>query len=315
MTLPTVGSRYGYATYGWRTAEVGGTYFNISDFLLFLDAIGITSTHRFVNENGTLINIRFPEVDTDLIQFGNPTGDQTSAGGRVQIQRLNNSVGTNPFFSQLSAHTYVTRTQLLDVRSIAAQALNNAASGYFYACADNKGIAMFAATNTGLSTYNGQTSFHYIGYCEDPASVAYFGNNDSYPLDYVASGPNSESFNGNVSFRRIKDIMLPGASNGTQSHQPVVVIRSIDCVTPTPDANTTDLMFRDDGLTDYGTDYPLGKARPFLLYSNQNLAVNSLVRVISDPPTPEDHFHIVVSSVSDGGCILMPIITENHSLP
>jgi hypothetical protein len=286
------------------------------DFLLFLDAIGITSTHRFVIANGTLINLRFPEVDTDLIQLGSPTEDPTSAGGRVSIQRPNNSVGHNPFFWHLSAHTYATRTQLLDVRSIAAQAPFNAAFGYFYACADNKGIAMFAATNTGLSTYSGQTSFHYFGYCEDPASVAYFGNNGRYPLDYVVAGPDSESFNGNNPFRRIKDMILPGTSNGTQSHQPVVAIESINCATPTPGANVTDLMFRDDGFTDYGTNYPLGRARPFLLFSNQNLAVNSLVRIINEEePTPEDHFHIVVSSVSGGGSILMPIITENYTLP
>lgn len=56
MTLPIVGSRYGFATYGWRTSEVGGTLFNVPDFLLFLDAIGITSEHRAVDEYGTLIN-------------------------------------------------------------------------------------------------------------------------------------------------------------------------------------------------------------------------------------------------------------------
>jgi hypothetical protein len=44
--------------------------------------------------------------------------------------------------------------------------------------------------------------------------------------------------------------------------------------------------------------------------------VNSLVRVINEEePTPEDHFHIVVSAVTGGGSILMPIITENYSLP
>jgi hypothetical protein len=75
-------------------------------------------------------------------------------------------------------------------------------------------------------------------------------------------------------------------------------------------------MFRDAGPSDYGINYPLGRARPFLLYSNQNLAVNSLVRVLNEEePTPEDHFHIVVSSVTGGGSILMPIITENYTLP
>jgi hypothetical protein len=308
MTLPVVGSRYGFATYGWRTSEVGGAYFNMPDFLLFLDAIGITSTHRFVSADGTLINLRFPEVDTDLIQLGNVTESINDGRYRVSMVRANNNVGTNPFFWSLLAHTYATRTQLNDTRSTVVGTFS-AASGYFYACADDKGIAMFAATNTGLSTYSGQTSFHYFGHCGDPASVAYFGNNDRYPLDYVAVGSGGD-------FRRIKEIALPGTPGGTQSPQPVVVIRSINCVTPTPGVNITDLMFRDNGFTDYGTDYPLGRARPFLLYSNQDLVVNSLVRVLNEEePTPEDHFHIVVSSVTGGGSILMPIITENYTLP
>ncbi|WP_287730026.1 hypothetical protein [Microcystis sp. M19BS1] len=308
MTLPIVGSRYGFATYGWRTSAIGGVHFNIPDFLLFLDAIGITSTHRFVRADGTLINLRFPEVDTDLIQLGNVTESINDGRHRVSMVRANNDVGTNPFFWSLLGHTYATKTQLNDSRSTTLSTYNSGVPGYFYACADNRGIAMFAATNTGLSTYSGQTSFHYFGYCEDPASVAYFGNNDRYPLDYVGSGGSN--------FKRYKEMMVPGGVGGGQPSQPVVVIGSINCVTPTPDANSTDLMFRDNGFTDYGTDYPLGRARPFLLFINQNLAVNSLVRVLNeDEPTPEDHFHIVVSSVTGGGSILMPIITENYTLP
>jgi len=307
MTLPIVGSRYGYATYGWRTSEVGGAYFNMPDFLLFLDAIGITSTHRFVRADGTLINLRFPEVDTDLIQLGDVTESLSQGRHRVSMERANNNVGTNPFFWSLLGHTYATKTQLNDTRSTVIEPYN-AASGYFYACADDKGIAMFAATNSGLTTYNGQTSFHYFGYCEDPASVAYFGNNNSYPLDYVGSGGSN--------FIRYKEMTGPGEVEGAQPSQPVAVIGSINCVTPTPGANITDLMFRDSGTTDYGINYPLGIARPFLLFSNQNLEVNSLVRVINEEePTPEDHFHIVVSAVTGGGSILMPIITENYSLP
>jgi hypothetical protein len=224
------------------------------------------------------------------------------------MERANNDVGTNPFFWSLLGHTYATKTQLNDSRSTTLSTYNSGVPGYFYACADNRGIAMFAATNTGLSTYSGQTSFHYFGHCGDPASVAYFGNNDRYPLDYVGSGGSN--------FKRYKEMMVPGGVGGMQSPQPVVVIGSINCVNPTPGANITDLMFRDNGFTDYGTDYPLGRARPFLLYSNQDLVVNSLVRVLNEEePTPEDHFHIVVSSVTGGGSILMPIITENYTLP
>jgi hypothetical protein len=311
MTLPIVGSRYGFATYGWRTADAGGVHFNLADFLLFLDAIGITSTHRFI-QNNNQINIRFPEVDTDLIQLGNVNGSFDDGRYRAQI-RFSNTIGHNPFLWGWLGHTYQTKTQLNDNR---ASVLGNfgAESGYFYACGDNKGIAMFAINNTGLNTFGNKSSFHYFGYCDNPASVAYFGNNNSYPLDYIAA---YRGLGSGLGFGRMKEMTLPGLSPpGTVAPQSVLPITSINCTTPTPGANISDLMFRDDGASDYGTNYPLGRARPFLLYSNQNLTVNSLVRVLNeDEPTPEDHFHIVVSSVTGGGSILMPIITENYTLP
>jgi hypothetical protein len=311
MTLPIVGSRYGFATYGWRTADAGGVHFNLADFLLFLDAIGITSTHRFI-QNNDQINIRFPEVDTDLIQLGNVNGSFNDGRYRAQIP-FSNTIGHNPFLWGWLGHTYQTKTQLYDNK---ASVLGNygAESGYFYACGDNKGIAMFAINNTGLNTFGNRSSFHYFGYCDNPASVAYFGNNNSYPLDYIAA---YRGLGSGLGFARMKEMTLPGLSPpGTVAPQSVLPITSINCTTPTPGANISDLMFRDDGASDYGTNYPLGRARPFLLYSNQNLTVNSLVRVLNeDEPTPEDHFHIVVSSVTGGGSILMPIITENYTLP
>jgi hypothetical protein len=311
MTLPIVGSRYGFATYGWRTADAGGVHFNLADFLLFLDAIGITSTHRFI-QNNDQINIRFPEVDTDLIQLGNVNGSFNDGRYRAQI-RFSNTIGHNPFLWGWLGHTYQTKTQLNDNR---ASVLGNygAESGYFYACGDSKGIAMFAINNTGLNTFGNNSSFHYFGYCDNPASVAYFGNNNSYPLDYIAA---YRGLGNGLGFGRMKEMTLPGLSPpGTVAPQSVLPITSINCTTPTPGANISDLMFIDDGASDYGTNYPLGRARPFLLYSNQNLTVNSLVRVLNeDEPTPEDHFHIVVSSVTGGGSILMPIITENYTLP
>jgi hypothetical protein len=311
MTLPIVGSRYGFATYGWRTADAGGVHFNLADFLLFLDAIGITSTHRFI-QNNDQINIRFPEVDTDLIQLGNVNGSFNDGRYRAQIL-FSNTIGHNPFLWGWLGHTYQTKTQLNDTR---ASGLGNygAESGYFYACGDSKGIAMFAINNTGLNTFGNKSSFHYFGYCDNPASVAYFGNNNSYPLDYIAA---YRGLGSGLGFGRMKEMTLPGLSPpGTVAPQSVLPITSINCTTPTPGANISDLMFIDDGASDYGTNYPLGRARPFLLYSNQNLTVNSLVRVLNeDEPTPEDHFHIVVSSVTGGGSILMPIITENYTLP
>jgi hypothetical protein len=311
MTLPIVGSRYGFATYGWRTADAGGVHFNLADFLLFLDAIGITSTHRFI-QNNDQINIRFPEVDTDLIQLGNVNGSFNDGRYRAQI-RFSNTIGHNPFLWGWLGHTYQTKTQLNDTR---ASVLGNygAESGYFYACGDSKGITMFAINNTGLNTFGNKSSFHYFGYCDNPASVAYFGNNNSYPLDYIAA---YRGLGSGLGFGRMKEMTLPGLSPpGTVAPQSVLPITSINCTTPTPGANISDLMFRDDGASDYGTNYPLGRARPFLVFSNQNLAVNSVVRIInSDSPTPEDHFHIVVSNGSGGGSLLMPIITENYSLP
>jgi hypothetical protein len=314
MTLPIVGSRYGFATYGWRTADAGGVYFNLADFLLFLDAIGITSTHRFVKTPDNQINIRFPEVDTDLIQPGNVNDDYVDGRYRAQIL-FSNTIRQNPFFWGWLGHTYQTKTQLNDYRG-SIYGNPGAASGYFYACGDSKGIAMFAINNTGLNTFNiNDYSFHYFGYCDNPASTAYFGNNNSYPLDYVTG---YRGLGNSLGFGRIKEMSLPGLQPpGTVSAQSVLQITSINCANPTPGAIISDLMFRDDGLTDYGTNYPLGRARPFLLFSNQDLAVNSIVRVLNEEePTPEDHFHIVVShAFGNNGSILMPIITENYTLP
>ena len=311
MSLPVVGSRYGFATYGWRTAEVGGAYFNLADFLLFLDAIGISSTHRFVDNDQ--INIRFPEVDSDLIQLGDVNNNFNDGRYRVQL-RYSNTIGQNPFFWSWLGHTYFTKTQLNDNRSTTTGAFG-AETGYFYACGDSKGIAMFAINNTGLNTFGSRYSFHYFGYCDNPASVAYFGNNNSYPLDYISG---YRGLGNTLGFTRIKEMALPGLPpSGTVPPQSVAVIQSINCVTPTTGANISNLMFRDNGDTDYGTNYPLGIARPFLVYSPQDLAVNSLVRIINlDSPTPEDHFHIVVSPASgNSGSILMPIITERITIP
>lgn len=107
MSLPVVGSRYGFATYGYRTADVGGVNSNLADFLLFLDAIGITSTHRFVELNGGIrITIRFPAVDSDLIQLGDVDKNGSNGRYRVSIQWVNQSIGTNPFFMSFAdTHT------------------------------------------------------------------------------------------------------------------------------------------------------------------------------------------------------------------
>ena len=312
MTLPVVGSRNTFATYGWRTADAGGVYFNLADFLLFLDAISITSTHRFV-ENNNQINIRFPEVDSDLIQLGNVNDNFNDGRYRAQIY-FSNTIGQNPFFWSWFGHTYVTKTQLNDNRSSVVGNFG-AETGYFYACGDSKGIAMFAMNNTGLNTFGNKSSFHYFGYCDNPASVAYFGNNNSYPLDYVTA---YRGLTRDLAIGRHKQMTLPGVSPpGSVAPQSVLPITTISCSVPTPNAGISRLIFRDDGATDYGTNYPLGLARPFLLFTTQSLPVNSLHRVETVPPadpTPEDHYHLVVSDVPGGGSLLMPIITDGITM-
>lgn len=309
MTLPVVGSRNTFATYGYRTADAGGVYFNLADFLLFLDAIGITSTHRFVKTSpDNQINIRFPSVDSDLIQLGNVNGNFNDGRYRAQIF-FSNTIGQNPFFWGWLGHTYQTKTQLNDNR-FAILGEYRAESGYFYACGDSKGIAMFAMNNTGLNTFGDRYSFHYFGYCDNPASVAYFGNNNSYPLDYITA------YNGGMG--RIKEMTIPGVSPPSSTNpQLVLPITSINCATPTPNASFSNLIFRDNGATDYGTNYPIGLARPFLSFTTQSLPINSLVRVETVPPadpTPEDHFHLVVSDVPGGGSLLMPVITDGITM-
>lgn len=209
-----------------------------------------------------------------------------------------------------------------DGRSIAAGPWNALRMGYFYACGDSKGIAFFSATNTGLNTFSGETSFQYFGYCDNPASVAYFGNNNSYPLDYIAATGSGFSLSlGSLELGRHKEMTLPGINNQASGAVSVKPITSINCTTPTPNANVSDLIFRDNEVTDYGVNYPLGKARPFLLFTTQVLPVNSLVRVTNlvSPTPPEDYFHIVVNNVRDGGnglgSLLMPIITEGITMP
>ena len=317
MTLPVVGSRNTFATYGYRTADAGGVYFNLADFLLFLDAIGITSTHRFVKTSpDNQINIRFPEVDTDLIQFGDV--NDSFSGGRYRTQIVfSNTIGQNPFFWVWSGHTYQTKTQLNDNR-FAVFGQYRAEPGYFYACGDSKGIAMFAINNTGLNTFGDRYSFHYFGYCDNPASVAYFGNNNSYPLDYITAYGLGNNTGPDLEMGRIKAMTIPGVSPpGGTNPQLVLPITSINCTTPTPNASVSRLICRDNGATDYGTNYPIGLARPFLSFTTQSLPINSLVRIETVPPaepTPEDHFHLVVSDVPGGGRLLMPIITDDITM-
>jgi hypothetical protein len=320
MTLPIVGSRYGFATYGWRTSAVGGVVFKFSDFYTFLDAIGITSNHRaYVEANNGYLNFRFPSVDTDLVELGPVTTDFFDGRSRARINHFGQSpsalIGVG---SQTELFSHTKAVYLANNNSpgspIGLGGRQQPYNGFFYAVGDSKGFAIFQIKYSGLNSPTGEWGFVYFGYCDNPASVAYFGNNQSYPLDYIAYSNSYYSPATPLIWRNSK-MANPGLWNAGPAIN-VDLITPINCTTPTPGVNITDLMFRDNGFTDYGTDYPLGRARPFLLYSNQDLVVNSLVRVLNEEePTPEDHFHIVVSSVTGGGSILMPIITENYTLP
>jgi hypothetical protein len=330
MTLPIVGSRYGFATYGYRTAvNNAGVPFTFSDFYTFLDAIGITSNHRaFDPANNGYLNFRFPSVDADIAELGPVTTDFFDGRSRARIGWFGDS-GQNVALKgigsdiQLMAHTkaiYLANNNNPGSPIGFGAGRQQPNNPFIYAVGDSKGFAIFRAKYDGLNNFANQWGFTYFGYCDNPASVAFFGNNQSYPLDYIAytnsnlgwvlaPQPNTPLM------QRNKQMANPGQWNEGPAIG-VDLITSINCTTPTPGANISDLMFRDNGATDYGINYPLGRARPFLVFSNQNLAVNSVVRIInSDSPTPEDHFHIVVSNGSGGGSLLMPIITENYSLP
>jgi hypothetical protein len=330
MTLPIVGSRYGFATYGYRTAvNNAGVPFTFSDFYTFLDAIGITSNHRaFDPANNGYLNFRFPSVDADIAELGPVTTDFYDGRSRARIGWFGDS-GQNVALKgigsdiQLMAHTkaiYLANNNNPGSPIGFGAGRQQPNNPFIYAVGDSKGFAIFRAKYDGLNNFANQWGFTYFGYCDNPASVAFFGNNQSYPLDYIAytnsnlgwvlaPQPNTPLM------QRNKQMANPGQWNEGPAIG-VDLITSINCTTSTPGVNISDLMFRDNGATDYGINYPLGRARPFLVFSNQNLAVNSVVRIInSDSPTPEDHYHIVVSNGSGGGSLLMPIITENYSLP
>lgn len=290
--MPSViGSRYGFATYGYRSAMEGGAYYNQQDFLLFLNAIGITDQNRAIS--GGLINLRFPAVDTDILSFLPSSLD----GQRLIISDQNTYLN----FVSFNSHTAQTRALTSDRGSIDIGG-SVPPPGYFYACGDSKGIAIFLKSASGNNYL-----FQYFGYCDQPASVFVYGNSNSYTLDYISG---SEANGSGIIFRRQKNLHTAGLSFGGQ--QSVIVKNSIDCATVTPGADASDVIFLDNGVTDYGTNYPLGKARPFLLYTSQNLPVNSLTKVAGK--TTGNEFYLIVATVNGGGRLMMPIITENITM-
>ena len=336
MTLPVVSSRNGFATYGYRTAvNNAGVPFTFSDFYTFLDAIGITSDHRaFSPGNNGHLNFRFPSVDADLVELGPVTADFYDGRSRARIGWFGDS-GQNVSLKgigsdiQLMAHTkaiYLANNNntgspiYLGGGVFGEPGRGQPNNPFMYAVGDSKGFAIFRAKYDGLNNFINQWGFSYFGYCDNPASVAFFGNNQSYPLDYIAYT------NSNLSWvlapapntplmQRNKQMANPGQwGDGPAIY--VNFVTSISCSTPTPSASVSRLIFRDEGTTDYGINYPLGFARPFLLFTTQDLPINSLQRIETVPPaepTPENHFHLVVDK-NGFGSTLMPIITDGITI-
>lgn len=287
-----INSRNGITMYGFREALAPSeSLFTLDDFYLFLDAIGITSAHRHLSSN--LLGLRFPLVDTDILSYLPST---------AKGQRLIISIQPHyPILLSFNSHNQQTLELVSNSLGNVSVVSQNPGAGYLYACGDSKGIATFCKAATGSGYL-----FQYFGYCDDPASVAVYGNNNYYPLDYISLSQSAGSL-----FRRQKNLPSIGIAFGGE--QNVNVKTSIDCATPTPDATTTDVIFLDDGATDYGTNYPLGKARPFLRYLSQNFNVNTLVRITNEASSA-DEFYLIVATVPGGGRLMMPIITENITM-
>ena len=324
MNLPVVGSRNTFATYGYRTAIEGGVVFRFSDFYTFLNAIDITSSHRAYNaaNNGSL-NFRFPSVDADIVELGPVTTDFFDGRSRARIDHFGESpsaltgVGGNIALLSHTKAIYLANNNSTGDPIGLGGGRDNPNNAFFYAVGDNKGFAIFQAKYNGLNSFTGEWGFIYFGYCDNPASVAFFGNNQSYPLDYIAySNSNVGTPNGTPNtplMRRNSKMPNPGLWNPGPAIN-VGFVTSINCATPTPNASFSNFIFRDDGVTDYGTNYPLGFARPFLLFTIQDLPINSLVRVEKPPAlTPDNEFYLVVDK-NGFGSTLMPIITSGITM-
>ena len=324
MNLPVVGSRNTFATYGYRTAIEGGVVFKFSDFYTFLDAIGITSEHRIYASpaNGGNLNFRFPSVDADIVELGPITTQFDDGRSRAKINHFIEG-GVFGVGSQIELLSHTKAIYLANNNSpgslIGLGGKQQPYNGFFYAVGDSKGFAIFQAKYNGLNSFTGEWGFIYFGYCDNPASVTFFGNNQSYPLDYIAYSNSNVGTNFGVPNTPLmwRNSKMPNP--GLWGAGPAInvgFVTSINCATPTPDASVSRLIFRDEGTTDYGTNYPLGFARPFLLFTTQDLPINSLHRVETVPPadpTPEDHFHLVVDK-NGFGSTLMPIITDGITM-
>jgi hypothetical protein len=282
-----VNSRDSYISYGYRTNLVGGiaaidSEGNLdSNFLTFLDQIGVVSTLRAVS--GTTIHFRFgvsPETLT-----GQPTSNENDGNSRMILTWGGNNTLRLGVGNSLSSHTGESRS----ASTFGSFGVAGASPAYVYAVGDSLGLAIFAIQQNGINSFADPVryTFSYFGYCRNPA---YGGLN--YPLDYIAYMQDGQS---GTRARR------PSAVNSTQEGIDVYVEPSIVCDASNPSANTSDVIFRDVP----SPNYAIGSARPFLLWTNQALIINTIHTVINKGNNP----YLVVATAGTGR-LLMPVWTE-----
>lgn len=283
-----VNSREGFTLYGYRTNLVGGVpiFQNgglDSNFLTFLDQIGITSTFRAASSSSVLA--RFSQSPESLT--GQPTTNETDGNSRFLIT-YNDGLSINRGFL-FSSHTEETRR----TTSATSISLTTPSPAYDYAVGDSLGLATFSIRQNGINSFVNPPVyiFSYFGYCRNPA---YGGI--TYPLDYISL---IQSFPGSGS--AVTRIWRPSATNQNNTAIECSVEANITCDIANPSANVSDVIFRDVP----SPNYAIGRARSFLLWTNQTWAINTIHPIINKGNNP----YLVVAS-SGSGRLLMPVWTE-----
>lgn len=289
-----VNNREGFTLYGYRTNLVGGipsvsNQGNLDpNFLTFLDQIGITSDYRWVGDsNNPNLYARFSVAPETLT--GQPSSNPADGNSRFTIQwggnntlRLNQDSGVFSFASH-TGETYRTT-------SLSGSGGNGASPSYSYAVGDSLGLAIFSVRQNGINSFVSPINytFSYFGYCRNPA----YGS-INYPLDYISMLQSHDAGT---------TIIRPSDTNSNNTAIQCSIESSITCDIANPSANTSDVIFRDVP----SPNYAIGRARPFLLWTNQALTINTIHRVINKGNNP----YLVVATAGTGR-ILMPIWTEN----
>lgn len=284
-----VNNREGFTLYGYRTNLVGGLSIGTTNnlepnFLTFLDGIGITSTFRAVGSSS--IFARFSQSPETLT--GQPTTTETDGNSRFSIN-FNDGLSINRSFV-FSSHTGETRF----TTSATSISLTTPSPAYDYAVGDNLGLATFSIRQNGINSFVNPPVyiFSYFGYCRNPAYGGII-----YPLDYISL---IQSFPGSGS--PVTRIWRAASTNQNNTAVECSIEPSITCDIANPSANTSDVIFRDVP----SPNYAIGRARPFLLWTNQALTINTIHRVINKGNNP----YLVVATAGTGR-LLMPVWTEN----